>query len=151
MQVAVARVTPAAGPQAVARADLAGALEHLGQAVDRDRDVVGDLRAEQAGDRPGDALAPAGERVEVAARGRDVREQRAGGERLAELRDVGLDLGVAAVGLGEHEEAGAGGHGDRERGRRGGERGGVDVLERRGLGAAGEHGGDRGAAGRAES
>src|SRR5829696_10004699 len=46
VDVAVARVTPAAGRQAVAAADLERSLDRLFQSVERDGEVLAQLRAE---------------------------------------------------------------------------------------------------------
>jgi hypothetical protein len=53
MQVAIARVAPAAGRKAVASADLQRCLDRFLQAFDRDDDVLGDLAAALRGDGEG--------------------------------------------------------------------------------------------------
>src|SRR5262249_50677338 len=59
VHVAVARVTPAAGLQAVAAADLDRLLDRLRQAVERHDHVLAGLAAAERDDGEGHALAPA--------------------------------------------------------------------------------------------
>jgi len=59
VQVAVPGVPPRAGVQPVTHADLDGAEDAFGQAVQRHGDVLAELAALRRGDRDGHAAAPA--------------------------------------------------------------------------------------------
>ena len=148
VEVAVAGVAPRGGGQVVARAERARLADEVGQALDRDGDVLAELAAVLGRDRGRDAVAPAPQRTRVGRGGGDEDGARALRQDLAQRLGAARRLGRRALGLGQdHERRGRPELAERE-GARGRGRGRlVEDVEDGGAQARGQDVEDRRAAG----
>ena len=144
MQVAVARMAPAAGGEPVPAADLRRRVDRLREALERNDDILAGLPAAGGAHRERDAVAPAPERVDLRGRRGRVHGERVLAEDVGELRAEPRHLLGRAVHLGQDHE---GPVGRRPRPRRQPDGLGVEVLERRHIEPAADHALDRRAAG----
>ncbi len=106
VDVAVARVTPTACGETMARADLDGCRDNLAQALDRNHDVLADLAATLRGHGQRHAVPPAPELGDLATLGRSMDRERPMSERLGQLLRTGRRLLRATVRLGDEHELG---------------------------------------------
>jgi hypothetical protein len=130
VQVAVAGVAPGAGLEPVALADGHGLGDRLGEPVERDGDVLGELAAPPGADRVRHARAPLPQRPHVGRRGRGVEHERVVARRLEQLVARALGLLGRPVGLEQQQEARPSAPRGTSRPRRA--RRPVEVLDRRG-------------------